>query len=262
MNIFDKHPINDGFSNFELTARALGLRIISNFDDWLFPECIMRMVELAEGNPTVGIVGAYRLDDVHVTCDGLPYPSTVISGRDICRLQLQGGLYVFGSPTSLLIRSDIIRNRDPFYNENSSILADTEACYEILQNCDFGFVHQVLTFTRRENVSISSLVRNFNPDILDKLIQAKKYGQIYLEEEEYKQLLKSVEERYFRFLGESVFENRSSKFWQYHKEGLRYVGYGRVWQKVLKYAVLTFLDFALNLKRVAKRVFRLFVRSR
>ena len=27
-------------------------------DDWLFPECLMKMVSLAEGNPSVGLVGA------------------------------------------------------------------------------------------------------------------------------------------------------------------------------------------------------------
>src|SRR5438093_2584566 len=30
-------------------------------DDWLFPECIARMVAVAETNPTVGIIGAYGL---------------------------------------------------------------------------------------------------------------------------------------------------------------------------------------------------------
>jgi len=83
-------------------------------DDWLFPECIARMVEVAEANPSVGIVGAYRLDEDRVNLDGLPYPSTVIPGREVCRLSLLGGPWVFGSPTSLLIRSDIIRSRETF----------------------------------------------------------------------------------------------------------------------------------------------------
>ena len=30
-------------------------------DDWLFPECIKRMVELAETHPSAGIVGSYQL---------------------------------------------------------------------------------------------------------------------------------------------------------------------------------------------------------
>src|SRR4026209_1200674 len=76
-------------------------------DDWIFPECLTKMVELAEAHPSVGIVGAYRLSGATVSCDGLPYPSTVVSGRDICRWTLLGRLYVFGAPTSILIRSDL-----------------------------------------------------------------------------------------------------------------------------------------------------------
>ena len=76
-------------------------------DDWIFPECLERMVAVAEAHPSVSIVSAYRLEETDVTLDGLPYPSTVVSGREICRRTLLGELYVFGTPTSLLIRSDV-----------------------------------------------------------------------------------------------------------------------------------------------------------
>src|SRR6185436_13824348 len=49
-------------------------------DDWLFPECIEKMVELAENHPSVAIVGAYGLYGpplVDVAWTGLPYPSTI-----------------------------------------------------------------------------------------------------------------------------------------------------------------------------------------
>ena len=75
-------------------------------DDWLFPECIMKMVEVAEANPKVAIVCSYGLRNEYVSWDGLPYPSTVRPGREICRNTLLGGPYVFGSPTSMLVRSD------------------------------------------------------------------------------------------------------------------------------------------------------------
>ena len=52
-------------------------------DDWLVPECLERMVELAEENPSVGIVGAYQLsggDGIwYVRNSGLPYSRTVVS---------------------------------------------------------------------------------------------------------------------------------------------------------------------------------------
>src|SRR5918997_1875200 len=51
-------------------------------DDWLFPDCISQMVKVAETHPSVGVVGAYRLDGVRVNLAGLPYPSTVVPGRE------------------------------------------------------------------------------------------------------------------------------------------------------------------------------------
>ena len=48
-------------------------------DDWLFPDCVKSMVELAEAHPTVGIVAAYELEGDEVRLDGLPYPSPEVS---------------------------------------------------------------------------------------------------------------------------------------------------------------------------------------
>ncbi len=90
--------------------------------------------------------------------DGLPCPSTVVSGREICRRTLLGGFYVFGSPTSHLLRSNLIRNSPAFYNtdETHTQYADEQACFEVLQHTDFGFVNQVLTYTRQHEESMTS----------------------------------------------------------------------------------------------------------
>src|SRR6266446_6288229 len=80
-------------------------------DDFLFPDCLTRMVELAEANPSVGIVGSYQQSGDRVRWQGFRYPNGVICGRDVCRrLLLHGdGDFGFGSPISILYRSDIIR---------------------------------------------------------------------------------------------------------------------------------------------------------
>lgn len=227
-------------------------------DDWIFPECLKLMTEVAEANETVGIVGAYRLDDVSVTCDGLPYPSKVIKGAEVCRLSLLNGIFVFGSPTSILYRSDIVRNRNPFFNE-SSLHADTEACYEILQTCDFGFVHQVLTFTRRENESISTLTRSFDPYyILDKFIVVNKFGNTYLNTEEFKECLKLNEQHYYNFLAQSAYKVRTKEFWRYQKKGLQTIGYRLNRYKLLKFILIKLLDNALNPKRSVGKIIKIF----
>src|SRR6266852_2145695 len=121
-----------------IAANSKYCKVVSA-DDWLLPECLSMMVGLAEAHPTVGIIGSYQLSgggsnwrNWRVRWAELPYPSIVIPGRELCRLQLLGGPYVFGTPTSTLYRSNLIKGRNPFY-PNAMPEADTSACYKCLQ---------------------------------------------------------------------------------------------------------------------------------
>src|SRR5262249_33103263 len=143
VGVIRNHNIGFGL----LSAESAYCKLV-HADDWLFPECVARMVETAKAHPSVGIVGSYTLYDTRVEGAGLPEHLTMMPGREICRLMLRGDLYVFWSPSCLLIRSDLIRDaHGAFYNE-AHIYADDEACFEALQRTDFGFVHQVLTYIR------------------------------------------------------------------------------------------------------------------
>ena len=222
-------------------------------DDWLFPECILRMVNLAEANPSVGIVGAYILRGVEVVCDRLPHPSTVVPSREICRADLLAGrgTSVFGSPTSLLIRSDLIRQREEFYGE-SSIYADREATYEVLKCSDFGFVHQVLTYGRTHDRQESSFVRKVSGYTPGKLNILKKYGPLFLTREEYEKLLKQKMKEYYRLLGHGALVLREKEFWDYHKNELKKLGYSLSWSKLAIAACLELFELLLNPQRVVR----------
>ncbi len=132
---------------FSLMSPAAKYCKVVSADDFIFPDCVSQMVDLAEANPTVGLVGVYLLAGKRVLCDGLQYEQKVVNGREISRATLLGGPYVFGSPTSLLYRADLIRKVKAFY-PHSNPHADTTACYESLEHSDFGFVHQVLAYAR------------------------------------------------------------------------------------------------------------------
>ena len=192
-------------------------------DDWIFPDCLEKMVDLAEKHPSVGIVGAYRLDEDKVNLDGLLYPSTVIPGHEICRRSLLGGPYVFGSPSSLLIRSDLIRKHRPFYDE-MNMHADKEICYELLQESDFGFVHQVLTFTRRHNETNTTHLKLYGTYRIGKFLILKKYGPVFLNRDEYDRQFKILRINYHRYLVRSLFEFKSRDFFTYHQKELKKLG--------------------------------------
>jgi len=57
-------------------------------------------VAQAERHPSVGMVSSYALAGDRVLWAGLPFPSYVVDGREICRRKLAGGLDVFGTPTA------------------------------------------------------------------------------------------------------------------------------------------------------------------
>jgi glycosyltransferase involved in cell wall biosynthesis len=70
---------------FGLVSSASEYCKVVSADDFLFPECLERMVGLAEGNRSVGIVGSYQLSGKIVRWQGFEYPKPVFPGREICR---------------------------------------------------------------------------------------------------------------------------------------------------------------------------------
>ena len=184
-------------------------------DDWLFPNCISEMVKINEEYPTIGIVSAYRLDGRKIGLDGLEYPSNFNEGNEIARRYLLNRGAFFGSPSSILMRSDLIRKREKVYEE--SILAtDTTACVDFLQESDFGFVHEVLTFTRRHDMSMTNTHANESHAFLHaNLYCLLTYGPNFLTEDELKKSLNILLGKYYILLARNVCQNKSiAKFKQ------------------------------------------------
>ena len=192
-------------------------------DDWLFPDCLTEMVRLAEAHPSIGIVSAYRLDETRVDLDGLPYPSPCTPGRDICRSTLLGEIYVFGSPSSLLIRSDLIRTRRQLFDETRFRAWDTASCYELLQASDFGFVHRVLTYTRRPALARTDFSKRVNSYLADELVIVATYGPVFLSPAEYARRHRQLLHNYYAFLGLNL-RRHDKEFWDFHRKTLGILG--------------------------------------
>lgn len=195
-------------------------------DDRLFPECLSRMVELMEENPSVGLVGSYVLYDRVIQCDGLPLGQAVWDGREICRDTLLGRHYLFGSPSSLLVRADLVRAKPQgFYNENN-LHADFEVCYELLEKHDFGFVHQVLSFTRTHPDSMgNTFSRQYNPQLVEYLGMMRKYGPIFLDRPTYERMHGDMLRTYRRLVARRLISGRGRDYWKFHRMKLEQLGY-------------------------------------
>lgn len=192
-------------------------------DDFLFPQCIEEMVRVAEGRPTIGVVSSLAVEGRLIVNAGLEYPSEFLTGRETCRRALLDDAHPFGSPTSVLFRADLARARRPFYLRTSPF-EDSEACFELMEQADFGFVHQVLSFNRRDPDSFWARMSPLNPSLLFRYLCVIRFGPRYLTETEFRLLVTSVERSYYRFLGSMALRRPGSRFWEFHGDVCRELG--------------------------------------
>jgi hypothetical protein len=212
------------------------------------------MVTVAEEYPSVGIVSSYRLDGRKVGLSGLPYPSPFNDGKEISRDFLLGKSYYFGSPSSLLIRSSLIRKRDKIYDESYKE-SDISACLDILGESDFGFVHQVLTYTRRHEDSVtSSFTKKHTAHMLGYLKIHLEYGPKFLSDEEYEKCISNRINIFYIQFARNLLRNRSFEIFKRHKAELNSVGLDLKISKLTKYLlremiIRLFFKMGINLKR-------------
>jgi len=189
-------------------------------DDWLFPDCILRMVEIADRNDAVGIVSAYRLEEDRVSLDRLPADAPLVPGSDsltmdgraLVRETFKGHAFALGSPTSVLLRTALTKSRDPFFSTDY-LHADKEAFIRLLQDCDFGLVRQVLTFTRRHNESVTSLTASLDTRRQDNFVLLDRYGPIFLTNTEFHVEKQRDLRGYYQFLARNIGTGKGEGFW-------------------------------------------------
>ena len=221
---FHSQPRHYNLALAEISPASRYCKIVQA-DDTIFPECLQSMLAVFERSESIGLVSSYYLKGNTVRGSGFPHRTPVLPGREMARLYLRTGVYVFGSVTTVMYRSSLVRDCQPFYSE-SLLHEDTEKCMQILEQWDFGFVPQVLSFLRVDNVngSISGGVLDFQPDALDWYIIVQRYAGVFLDEREAAALRKGSRRGYYRVLSEEAVRLREPAFWQYHRGGLKTLG--------------------------------------
>lgn len=220
-------------------------------DDWVYPEFVARTVEFAEDHPSVAVVGSYQLsgdgENVRVRWTGLPYHSTVVPGREICRQTLLGGRYVLGTPTSSLYRASVVKGKPKFFPHHGPG-ADVAACYEALVEADFGFVHQVLSYERIHEPAETSSRRKINSHVSDLLIDLIKYGPIFLTPEEHALRKEELLDEFYELLAKGIINCRGREFWTYQRDAIHKAGYPLLGLRTGRAFVTKVFDIILNPK--------------
>ena len=196
-------------------------------DDWLYPDCLEQLVRCAVAKPAVGLV----CSSTHTGQDRLLFecqpsahsPFTYLSGREAGRLGLLEERYFFGSPTTMLLRADLIRKRSPFYNP-CNLQADEEACYDLLRECDFGFVNRPLSYVRMHAGSHTAANYHLFSLASCHVYALARYGPAYLSPAELGQRLEQRLREYYARLALGVVELRGADFWEFHRRMLNMIG--------------------------------------
>lgn len=226
-------------------------------DDWLFPECLSRMVELSEAHPNVGLVGSYSIEGKRVLFQGLDYSESVVDGRDLCRTTMLGKIpYVLGAPTSLMYRADLVRRTTTFYPYPfDAPHADISGCYQALEDSDFGFVHQILSYTRIRETSQTSQSYKFGRINRALLADATRFGPYYLSPAELKQQIDVFTDKYYAWLVAALIENSFDKdFLEYQRGSLRSIGYELSPARIMKAIALRGVEFATSPRTTSRKI--------
>jgi len=225
-------------------------------DDWIYPQCLEEMVAVAESGKNVGLVSSYTLYGDFLCHDGLPIASgPVYSGRYVAGIQLLGTV-LFGSPTGVLYSSDIVRARVQFFSTTTPYFEDTDVCYEILRNHDFGFVPQVLSFTRRDNDSIWKKLDPYGPQVLSDVMFIHLYGSEFLAADKFISRKRATEDCFYNLLVKGYMRRFRKEFWMFHARGLAAVGQKISYRRVALNAFLLVVSMLANPGKSIKAIWR------
>ncbi len=192
-------------------------------DDVLFPECLAKMVEVAEAHPTVRLVAAYKIHGSSPVCDGPAFPQAVLNGQEVCRRFFEGTLGFLGSPTDHLVRLPLPVENAPF--DERYLHADIELWVRLLQESgDYGFVHQLLTFTRVHPAAVSGFAHVMGSGSVEFLAMVLEHGRAFLTEQDYRRLAARYRRRHARFLARAFVKVWDRRIWKYQIARMQHFG--------------------------------------
>jgi glycosyltransferase involved in cell wall biosynthesis len=237
-----------------ISAEAEYCKVLSA-DDWMYPDCIAKLVAVAERHPSVTIVSSYSANGSGVRCGGLPLSQELLAGREAVRLYLLGAIDPLCTPSAVLYRASIVRGADDFF-PGSAPSADLEAFLNCLRAGDLGFVHQILSFERIHDEATTAMVGATNSQLLDRMRILMEFGPEFLSPTERQQRIDEQLAGYFDVLAGACFNFRDSAFWKLHREGLDALGYSIYSPRLAKAVVAKFLDLTLNPKATTEKIVR------
>jgi glycosyltransferase involved in cell wall biosynthesis len=228
-------------------------------DNWLWPDCLERMVTLADRDHEIGLVGCYWLHGQKLLGAGVPWPSEVLDGDEARRKHLRTDNYYLGTPTTLLFRTAALTPLSPCFRPGL-FFDDVDLCFRVLRQWKFGFIHQVLAFVRDDNNGISETFSNFDYVPAYRYLLAEAYAGEMFDSRESKEITRKRKSAYYRLLGRSLVVGRPKQYWDFHRKAWRVMNYDLRRCELIWRAILEFLHLLLNPKATLILIIRRAIR--
>lgn len=165
-------------------------------DDTMTPDCTSRMVEIAERDPDILLVGT----NIRKNDDPVPFlwpeDETVMDGKEVVRRFFKNEMGFFA--VHMLMRRDVLEWRSPIYDD-AYVGADFEAVLAILKRGKFGMIHDHLGWVRIHDASeTAKTIVKKNTHFIDWLKTLHIHGRDVLTPKEFDQVSKRYERHYLR----------------------------------------------------------------
>ncbi len=224
-------------------------------DNTITADSLEKMVEVAETDPRIGIVGCYCVMGKQILGGGVDYATRVLSGKDVWREMFVDNHYIFGTPTSLLFRARALLGTTPWFRA-SLFYDDVDICMRMLREWKFGYVHQVLAFIRTDNAGIFSRFQEYDFKPAYMHFVAQDYGQDFDEGQSLARVRSRWQREYYGRLAHAVFSGRGRSYWEFNTGAFRARGEKLSRAMLLRCVALEFLDVVLNPKSTLERLLR------
>ena len=186
-------------------------------DDTMSETCIARMVEVAETDPEILVVG---VGIVRITEYDMLWPTDRIAmdGPEFLAKYIRNELHFYGVHT--LVRRSVLEWRPEMFDDTFWTGIDFEAMFAIVRRGKFGMVHAPLGWVRVHDESLTSKVMlKKNSHFVDWLRALYRHGPHVFPKAEFRSITQRFERRYLRLILRWQMEQGKAAV-QHHKDVL------------------------------------------
>jgi glycosyltransferase involved in cell wall biosynthesis len=187
-------------------------------DDTMSETCISRMVEVAETDPEILVVGVgvVRVDELDFHW---PKDRIAMEGAALLRGYIRNQYGLYGVHT--MIRRSALAFRPEMFDETFWTGIDFEALFSILPRGKFGMVHEPLGWVRvHEDSETSKVMLKKNSHFADWLRALYRHGPTVFSKSEFREVTKRFERRYLRLILKWQFRHGKASV-QHHWDVMR-----------------------------------------